>query len=211
MLATLQMCIHLWSNTMIDQETVIRILLVMGFVVVSIVVRFYKARADNGEILNGAAEGWLILLGLRLSVLAAFLGLIAWIFDPHLMSEMSIEIPIAVRWTGIALLSFSALLKVWTFQTLGNNYSISVETRHEHQLITTGPFHWVRHPSYSSFGLDLIAINLITSNCYIIVTSLVAFTFLYLRTRIEERNLDTKFKDQYSVYRQKTGQFLPKF
>ncbi|MFT7643766.1 MAG: protein-S-isoprenylcysteine O-methyltransferase Ste14 [Pirellulaceae bacterium] len=196
---------------MVDQVTAIRFLLIAGFIGASAVARFYVRRARTGEELNRGAEGWPIFLGLRLAVFAVFAGVIVWIFEPNWMNWSLLPIPIWARWLGIALGGLSTLLKVWTFNTLGGNYSTTVETRQDHHLITNGPYRSMRHPMYSSFALDLIAVTLITSNLYILLTSVIAFLLLVPRTITEDRNLQEKFGEQYDSYRKTTGQFLPKW
>jgi protein-S-isoprenylcysteine O-methyltransferase Ste14 len=57
---------------------------------------------------------------------------------------------LVVAWVGLGL-------RVWAFHTLGEYFTFHVQTSEDQPVITTGPYRFVRHPSYS--GLELILIG----------------------------------------------------
>jgi protein-S-isoprenylcysteine O-methyltransferase Ste14 len=93
---------------------------------------------------------------------------------------------------------------------LGRYWSVHVEIREGHELIRTGPFRWVRHPTYFSMLLELLAVMLILQA----TVTLCVMPFLFLpalawRLHLEEPALIAKFGDAYRDYMRDTPCFLP--
>ncbi|KAF9450393.1 ICMT-domain-containing protein [Macrolepiota fuliginosa MF-IS2] len=57
---------------------------------------------------------------------------------------------------GTALTLFSAILRLWCYRTLGPLFTFEITIRPKHELITHGPYSYVRHPSYTGVHLTLI-------------------------------------------------------
>ena len=51
---------------------------------------------------------------------------------------------------GTMLLLLGVALRVGAIRTLGRMYSHRARLAGEHQLVTTGPYRWVRHPAYAA-------------------------------------------------------------
>lgn len=119
--------------------------------------------------------------------------------DPNKITWASVPLPLWLRWCGFILIAVWGVLFVWTFQTLGKNLTDTVVTRKDHELVTTGPYRYVRHPFYLSFLIAVIGGSIVTANWYLFLTSLLPFAFLVARTRIEEEKLVERFGDEYSL------------
>ncbi|KAA1475607.1 hypothetical protein DENSPDRAFT_842399 [Dentipellis sp. KUC8613] len=50
---------------------------------------------------------------------------------------------------GSALITFSSLLRYVCYRTLGRFFTFELALRDKHKLVTSGPYGWVRHPSYT--------------------------------------------------------------
>ena len=101
---------------------------------------------------------------------------------------------IALMWTGIAL-------RWWSFRTLGRYFTFQVMTSADQPVITTGPYRYLRHPSYTGILLILAGIGLGYGN----LLSLVALIVLPLlgvinRIRVEEAALSATLGDRYTSY-----------
>src|SRR6185312_1899697 len=63
---------------------------------------------------------------------------------------------IAVYWIGIALLIAGLGFSIWARRRLGRNWSGTVTVKHDHELVRTGPYRWVRHPIYTGILLGFV-------------------------------------------------------
>jgi len=171
---------------------------------------FFRIRAQTDEALDRVKEGWLLLLGIRLSTLLAILLLFCWVFAPGMFSWAVMPLGIAIRWLGLGIAIASLLLKAWTFATLGRNLTDTVVTRRDHSLVRSGPYRFVRHPSYSSFALDNVGLSLVTAWWPIMVDGVVVLIMQIARTKREECFLIKAFGDEYQTYRREVGAFIPR-
>jgi protein-S-isoprenylcysteine O-methyltransferase Ste14 len=138
--------------------------------------------------------------------------LLAYMFRPAVLSWAEFDLPAWAQWLGVILGLASLPLIGWVQQALGSNFSTTLHVRAEHTLVTQGPYRWVRHPMYSVLYLHLIAVFLLTQNWFIGGFSLLALTLIVAtRLRKEEATMLEKFGDQYFMYMQCSGRFLPKF
>ncbi|MCC6948060.1 MAG: isoprenylcysteine carboxylmethyltransferase family protein [Bradyrhizobiaceae bacterium] len=149
----------------------------------------------------------LILLGISLSglgiipivyVFAGFGGFAERPFVP------------ALAWAGLV----PALGSLWLFwrthKELGRNWSVSLEVRDKHELITSGVYRYVRHPMYSAFFLWAIAQFLLLPNWVAGISGIIGFGTLYaFRVGREEELMLEAFGDQYRAYMARTARIVP--
>lgn len=98
---------------------------------------------------------------------------------------------------------------VWARTTLGGNWSGIVELKEEHELITSGPYRYVRHPIYS--GLLLMALGSAIIYGYasgFLILASVAVVF-WVKSFYEERLLSAHFPKDYPEYKARTRMFIP--
>lgn len=99
-----------------------------------------------------------------------------------------------------------------THQALGRNWSVSLQMREDHKLITHGVYARIRHPMYSAFWLMGIAQALLLPNWVGGLAGIAGFGTLYLlRVRAEEEMMLATFGDEYRQYMQRTGRLFPKW
>ena len=95
---------------------------------------------------------------------------------------------------------------------LGRNWSISLQIRNEHRLVTTGIYRLIRHPMYSSFFLLAIAQLMLLPNWFAGATGLIGIGLLYaFRVRQEERMMVERFGAEYRDYMAHTWRLIPWF
>ena len=195
-----------------NQDQLFRTVLIVVFLVVLPIGIYHRLKSyATREKLDRRQEGLFILATSRPVGIAFWLGLIAWMVNPVWMAWSSVSLPAWLRWTGVGLIALACGLLVWTFLCLGKNLTDTVVTRQKHTLVVHGPYRWVRHPFYDSAALLALALSLITANWFFLVTGVVLFWLLIIRTRTEEENLVTRFGDSYRAYMKRTGRFLPRF
>ena len=50
---------------------------------------------------------------------------------------------------GVGMMYISGMLRLWCYKTLGSLFTFELAIRHNHKLITSGPYAIVRHPGYT--------------------------------------------------------------
>ena len=181
---------------------------VVGMVGTSI---YYRHRADRqGGRVGRQEEPAVVRVGLSLSGLLGFGGLLAYFAFPSLLEPTQVPVPPALRWLGLALAFASALGTVWIFRTLGSNVTRTVVAREGATLVTEGPYRYVRHPLYTNGVLAFTALSLVTRSWWFVACVLAGFILLAIRTRQEEANLEERFGDAWRRYAARTGRFLPR-
>jgi protein-S-isoprenylcysteine O-methyltransferase Ste14 len=194
-----------------NHDHTFRVVLSVMFLVVLPIGVYYRLKSQaTRERLDRRQEGLLILATLRPVGAAFWLGLILWMVDPGWMAWSSVSVPVWLRWTGVGVLAIACGLLVWTFHSLGKNLTDTVVTRQTHTLVVHGPYRWIRHPLYDAAALLTVAVSLIATNWFLLVTSVVLFCLLMSRTRTEEEHLVARFGDRYRTYMDRTGRFLPR-
>jgi len=107
-----------------------------------------------------------------------------------------------------------AVFGLWLFYRshadLGTNWSITLEVREGHRLITEGVYRRLRHPMYSALVLYSVGQALVIPNWVAGPSNLLAFAVLLaLRIRAEERMMDERFGDEYATYSARTKRLIP--
>jgi protein-S-isoprenylcysteine O-methyltransferase Ste14 len=115
-----------------------------------------------------------------------------------------------LAWLGPAGLALSLWLFYRTHKDLGRNWSVTLEIRVEHALVTTGVYSRVRHPMYSAFWLLAVAQALLLPNWVAGPAGIVGFgTLFFCRVGREERLMAETFGDQYRQYVTRTYRIIP--
>lgn len=119
--------------------------------------------------------------------------------------------PVAAPIAGTAAMA-AALVLFWrSHADLGLNWSISLEIRKGHRLVTNGVYSRVRHPMYAAIFLFSIAQGLLLANWLAGWSALATFAPLYfIRTPREEAMMRERFGDEYRAYTARTGRLFPR-
>ena len=116
----------------------------------------------------------------------------------------------AIAVLGVVSLCGGLFLFYRSHADLGRNWSISLEIRNEHRLVTTGIYRLIRHPMYSSFFLLAVAQLMLLPNWFAGATGLIGVGLLYaFRIRQEERMMSERFGAEYRDYMAHTARLIP--
>lgn len=112
-------------------------------------------------------------------------------------------------WLGLFVAIAALIMFHLTHRALGRNWSISLDVREHHQLITDGIYRRVRHPMYTAFWLWAIAQALLLPNWVAGFSGLVGFGILFFgRVAREERMMLETFGDSYQSYTARTDRIF---
>jgi len=97
-----------------------------------------------------------------------------------------------------------------THRDLGHNWSVSLDVRERHTLVTTGVYALMRHPMYAGFWLMAVAQLLLLPNWVAGSAGLIGFGILYFgRVGREEGMMIAAFGDEYRSYMRRTARVVP--
>ncbi|WP_378952726.1 protein-S-isoprenylcysteine O-methyltransferase [Mesorhizobium sp. ANAO-SY3R2] len=113
---------------------------------------------------------------------------------------------------AVGIVIYAAAL--WVFRRshkeLGRNWSITLEIRQKHELVSGGPYALIRHPMYTSFMLMGLGQAFLLSNWIVGLAGLIGFALLFfLRVDKEERMMLEIFGSQYLTYIERTKRIIP--
>jgi protein-S-isoprenylcysteine O-methyltransferase Ste14 len=114
-------------------------------------------------------------------------------------------------WVGALAEAMFLAIFFESHRQLGKNWSITLEIRDKHRLVTDGIYRFVRHPMYTSFWLWAIAQAFLIPNWIAGLSGLVAVAGLYFsRVGKEERLMEEAFGEEYRLYSANTGRVIPR-
>jgi protein-S-isoprenylcysteine O-methyltransferase Ste14 len=188
----------------------VKLLYLLSLAVASLIrtphwLRSRQARTteDRGGLLD---RGLLVLAGLGTGVIPIVYCMTPWLdFSTYPWPE-------PVRWVGAALLA-PALWLLWRAHAdLGQSWSITLQVREGHALVTRGVYRHVRHPMYAAYFLWGVAQWLMLPSWLAGPSHLVTFGLLYLvRVPREEEMMLAHFGDEYRAYAARTGRLWPRW
>ena len=111
---------------------------------------------------------------------------------------------------GIVLIVTGVAVRAWSIASLGRFFQYQIEIQPGHRVVTTGPYRYVRHPSYTGVALCLAGFALASGD----VLSLVAVAALggiglAVRIRAEEKQLTEALGAEYQAFAAPRKRLIP--
>ena len=111
---------------------------------------------------------------------------------------------------GVGLFVAGLLLRWWAIITLGRFFTMDVTIEKDHELVERGPFHMVRHPSYTGVLLAFAGLALTLGNWAALLVILVPIGAAFIhRMNVEENALSSALGPQYTDYMRRTKRLVP--
>jgi protein-S-isoprenylcysteine O-methyltransferase Ste14 len=146
--------------------------------------------------------GWNSLPWLALTLHVPGLAVPAWAADaPVIFGVRALAAALGV---GCYLLSLACWLR------LGRSWTMAVVPKQDTQLVTAGPYRWVRHPIYSLSILLMIVTAIVLPTLPMVVLAGLHLVALRRKARHEEGHLLERFGPQYARYCDEVGRFCPR-
>jgi protein-S-isoprenylcysteine O-methyltransferase Ste14 len=186
----------------------------IGAIGISITISaFYRRKAArSGErISHSQEEGWLLMCIRVFFGLGMWLSVLVYMINPGWLDWAQLDLPLWLRWAGAIVLVSCVPLIYWVFSSLDRNVTGTVAIRQEHQLVTHGPYHYVRHPLYTVGFCAFLGFTLMAANWLIACFVIGGMLILAKRTPLEEQRLLERFGEGYQQYMLTTGKYIPKF
>ncbi|AZO42835.1 isoprenylcysteine carboxylmethyltransferase family protein [Mesorhizobium sp. M7D.F.Ca.US.005.01.1.1] len=143
-------------------------------------------------------------LGLMVAMIVAFLL-------PHLSTFRFVNfapVNAALSSIGVMVTAAGMAFLVWARQSLGSNWSQIVSAKQGHELVTSGPYRYVRHPMYSGGLVACIGSAIVAGDGFVFLLILLGSIFLW-RVGAEDRLLAQQFPAEFPGYARRTKALIP--
>ena len=115
------------------------------------------------------------------------------------------ELPPAAEVVSTLLTMVGTIAAIVALWRLGRSFSIMAESR---QLVTSGPYRFVRHPLYVAEEIAMIGLFIQFASIWTTLILVAQIAFQLRRMQNEEVVLSTAFPE-YNTYRQSTARLIP--
>ncbi len=173
------------------------------FIIVWMVFAFRVKRDIRG---GGVMGVWYRYFLMRFVVIALFV--LTRTFLSCFLSKSIFTPPLALGWFAAILVVLGVAFAIWARVHLGTNWSPAPAVKEKHELVTSGPYVYVRHPIYTGILLATFGAALtgsIVGICMLLFASIIFF----LRIIREEKIMLELFPDTYPVYQARTKKLIP--
>jgi len=102
---------------------------------------------------------------------------------------------------GLTLVAAGIGLRAWSIVTLGRFFQYQIKVQPGHQVVTSGPYRYVRHPSYTGIAMVLAGIALASGDVWsLLAVAVLGGAGLAVRIRAEERQLTQALGAEYERF-----------
>jgi len=138
------------------------------------------------------------------------ISLIALVFAVFQIGTLDyIEEYNSIRYIGLVVYLVFSWIQVWSFKTLGDNYSQDIMIKKNHELIMNGPFKIIRHPQYMCQILLDLGAAAATLSYLVGLLALIEIPIYIMRASAEDKLLSKYFAERFSEYKKKSGFMFP--
>lgn len=109
--------------------------------------------------------------------------------------------------SGAVLCSLGLVFATWARVVLGRNWGMPMTVHADPELITSGPYHYVRHPIYTGLIAMWIGTLLVYPPGVIPVVGVIMY--ILISAVREEHDMERRFPEAYPAYRKRSKMLLP--
>lgn len=150
---------------------------------------YYSSRSIGARFVFFVA----ILLGLR--------------FSGHVPLQTSMADTGEVAAAGAMLCIAGLLFATWARVVLGRNWGMPMTIHEDPELVTSGPYHYVRHPIYT--GLTAMWLGTLLVYPVTALPGIAIITYSIYSAVCEERDMEQRFPEEYPEYKKRSKMLLP--
>ena len=122
-----------------------------------------------------------------------------------------LRMPGPLRMAGVVVMWVGLALRVWAIAALGGDFRTSVEVEPGQAVVSSGPYRWMRHPSYAGLLLLVAGFGAALGNWLsLAVCVVVPLPAIVWRIHVEEAELDRVLGQPYRAYRSDRARVIPR-
>jgi protein-S-isoprenylcysteine O-methyltransferase Ste14 len=171
----------------------------------------YWAVAAVGAKRNASGRLWRGGIGLRLVVILIMATVLRSPSVREFLAEAqrSASQSSLLGWTGVALCVVGFGLAIIARSYLGRNWGMPMSRKEQPELVTGGPYAYIRHPIYTGLILAMLGSAIGVNLFWVVLLIPVGAYFIYSARR-EEAVMLQQFPEQYAAYVARTGMLAPR-
>jgi protein-S-isoprenylcysteine O-methyltransferase len=97
---------------------------------------------------------------------------------------------------------------VWARQSLAKKWSQTVAAKVGHELVTAGPYRYVRHPMYAGGVLASLGSALVRGGAWVFLLVILGSLFLW-RVGAEDKLMARQFPNEFPAYKKRRKVLIP--
>ena len=109
---------------------------------------------------------------------------------------------------GLILTALGIAFAIWARFNIGTNWGMPMSLKENRELVTSGPYKYVRHPIYSGMLLAMLGAALVVGTWWALIFVIVSLYFFF-SARSEEKTLTKEFPNEYPAYMKRTKMLIP--
>ena len=137
-----------------------------------------------------------------------FLVIVLLLRSATFRGQLDASVSPAVQAAGFTLFVLGIGFAVWARVYLGSNWGMPMSEKVDPELVTTGPYRYVRHPIYSGIILAMIGTGIAVSAYWLIPAVILAVYFVF-SAAAEERIMLRVFPATYPAYKHASKMLIP--
>lgn len=114
----------------------------------------------------------------------------------------------ALSCVGLILCAAGMAFLVWARYRLGKNWSPTVAKKEGQELVTSGPYRYVRHPMYAGGLVATIGSAIVCGGAFVFLLATLGAVFIG-RVGAEDRLMAQEFPNEYPDYKKRTKALIP--
>jgi protein-S-isoprenylcysteine O-methyltransferase Ste14 len=157
---------------------------------------------------------WRSTWGVRVAVIVAVLAILSSRrhagagFIAAISRSLPLHTGLPAQWVGVGSCVVGFGFAFWARAYLGRNWGMPMSLRQGHELVTSGPYAYVRHPIYTGIMLAMLG-SALTLGLLWLALFVIYFAYFLFSARTEEKMMLAQFPDAYPAYRRRTKMLIP--
>jgi protein-S-isoprenylcysteine O-methyltransferase Ste14 len=115
---------------------------------------------------------------------------------------------VALSGVGLSLFLVGLAVAIWARLHLGRNWGMPMSEKDDPELVTSGPYRWIRNPIYSGLILAMIGTAIAVSLEWLVIAVILGGYFIYSAV-MEQRLMARQFPNTYPAYQSATKMLIP--
>ncbi len=147
---------------------------------------------------------------LRLIWVIVLISIFVAVVCAHAVPLTAIPYASAIYPWGVGLLITGIAIRVYSIWYLGRFFTVDVAVVSDQIVIDTGPYRYIRHPSYLGALMAFLGVGLCLGNVLSIIVLLVPVGYVFARRMdVEEAALAQALGEPYVDYMRRTRRLIP--